>query len=142
MNIVENWLPETTTAQELYDHVVNHLRTMKSQSIGPDGDCLYHQYDLAGKIINACAVGCLIPEKEYDLGNYLGGVTYLFSEYEDIIPRYLDTNIDVLVALQEVHDNPENWYEHDRGFNKYGEYMLEEIAQKFGLTYTPKADNL
>ena len=49
------------TAQEVFDFVVNHLRTQGKQAVDRDGDCQYCTPDGL-----KCAVGCLIPDDKYD----------------------------------------------------------------------------
>lgn len=48
------------SAQNLFDKVVKHLRQQKKVSAGKNGDCLYR-----GPNGTKCAIGCLIPAREY-----------------------------------------------------------------------------
>lgn len=124
--------PTEGDPQEVYDFVVNHLRTQGCRAMTViDGrlQCAYR-----GKNGTKCAVGALIPDDVYDpeweganvrhlvLSVYVGGPVF-------------KRNMDLLSALQwRVHD-PEHHWDTD-GLNAYGEQGLRDVAADFGLVYT------
>ena len=121
--------PRTASLQEVYDYVVDHLRTMPGRAF--EGRvCKYRTSDG-----NRCAVGALIQDHEYeDLNTRL--------EIEDLnvgqLVEQLKWTYDgtrlcrMLVTLQNIHDRPQNW---GAGFN--GELLLRETAREYKLKYTP-----
>lgn len=113
------------TAQEVFDKVANHLRKQGRQSISADGECVYRS-----KNGLKCAVGCLIPDENYN--RYMEGRTVreLVKDSSDCPRDCLDlftTHLDLLEDLQQVHD--EGWASL--------EARLEMVASKHKLIYTP-----
>lgn len=109
------------TKQETFDTVVAHLRKQGQKSLY-NGRCRYRTPDGL-----KCAVGCLIPDSEYDEG-LEGG--YRMTGAHNLIVS-LGHDADFAEELQIAHDNIEinKWEESFRG-----------IASDFGLTYTPPAE--
>jgi len=107
------------TPQEIFDIVAKHLLTQNEKSIIPvQGNCLnpwkclYHSPD--GK---KCAIGVLIPDKEYKPAiENSGDVRYLIN-YHPSCPKSLSVYCDntqtmmLLEELQGIHDEMiiEDW---------------------------------
>ena len=114
---------EEKTAQEVFDFVAKHLLTQKKKSqrnaIGSK-DCMYKSPEGL-----TCAVGCLIPKKDYTYDIEYRGVEDML-EYYDVVSKHEM----LLTHLQLVHDTEEveNWQE-----------ALNIKAEKFKLkNYTLK----
>ena len=109
----------TATAQEVFDHVVNHLLTQNKQSLSPDYggvSCLYR-----GENGLKCGAGCIIADDEYN--PKLEGRSWGTLVEEKNVPvnhRYL------IAALQSVHDDNKviNWKQ-----------ALRNIAVEFNLNH-------
>jgi hypothetical protein len=115
----------TTTAQDIFDKVVAHLREQKVTAYDEErGAC---QYRMANGL--KCAVGCLLLDEEYDPRMDEGlNVGQLFCGWPAIANRLGRSNLPLLNDLQRIHDNwaPSSWEE-----------RLEALAKSDGLTYTP-----
>lgn len=87
-------------AQEIFNKVITHLRKQgKPAAEGPY--CRYRTEDGL-----KCAVGCLLPDEEYDSkyeGHIVGGLITILPESKtrDLFKR----NVDLLDDLQCLHDN-------------------------------------
>lgn len=105
------------TNQEIFDKVATHLFTQGVRSVSKtclndasfDADyCLYR-----GPNGTKCAVGCLIPDEDYDPTMENRSAYDLFTstvtpmEFPKLEP--LNENKDILNRLQTVHDNLSNW---------------------------------
>jgi hypothetical protein len=118
----------TATAQEVFDHIVNHLRTQKKQAYNNDvfvEDCVY-RLECEGVVLR-CAAGCLIADDEYrpefDSGRY--------SWKKMIEKEWVPNNHNELIAsLQLVHDAKMvlSW-----------ENSFKSVAQKYNLIYKPES---
>lgn len=118
------------TEQEIFDTVVNHLRTMPGRSMARSVNfCAYR-----GDNGNKCAVGVLLTDEEYsDMGGNLiesSGVHHL-ATYKKF-PAHLKPHVELLGHLQHIHDNAYNW----NGDTFTGELALAALAKDFNLTYT------
>lgn len=116
--------------QEIFDTVVKHLFAQNARALGGNG-CAYRALAKDNVTVLKCAVGCLIPDADYDPdyeGIGIGGgmievmqssgmrrILYaklqatLRSEGIDVD----DPNVlDLLIALQEIHDEnmPGEWF--------------------------------
>lgn len=112
------------THQEAFDVAARHLLTQKRHATAgpvsaygvPDRtECCYRMAD--GLM---CAVGVLIPEDEYDSG-------FEGCPAEDIaarVPALSGVSVELLEALQEVHDN---------NAVKLWKGRLQRVAEKWGL---------
>lgn len=124
---------EQLTAQQLFDKVVNHLRTQKSKSVAlaPDGSvkvnphhpgtiCLYRSPD--GK---KCAAGILITDEEYSPRMEGFAIGQVISQYN---LKHLQPHAALIRDLQHTHDQyeVEEW-----------ESVLQTIAEQHKLIYTP-----
>lgn len=116
------------TAQELFDQSVNHLRQQRRQSIG-NHTCLYFDPCTFYK----CAVGCLIPKKDYS--RKFEGHTIRELVNDNLLPEELclefGDNLELLLDLQSVHD--------DKDDVSSWEESWKSIAGVYGLIYTPIA---
>ena len=111
--------------QEIFDTVVNHLRTQGRKSIDNNGYCKYRSAQGL-----KCAIGCLIPDDQYS--------PIMENKSPSAVSRKLTDNAlsdvfyenrDLLSSLQAIHDHYEvrEW-----------EIQLELVADKFRIAYTPK----
>lgn len=135
------------TQQDAFEGVIRHLQRQRRRSVGGGGlipvtiYCLYR-----GPNHTSCAVGCLIPDALYTEELEDMNLADIFTGVEDLrrfavtpavmrVSDYLRTNfpyLDLLRALQMVHDHAENWS--DTGLNDTGWKMLTAIAVAYGLT--------
>ena len=115
--------------QETFDLVVAHARKQGCKSMGeyigptsgePTHGCVYR-----GENGTACFAGALIPNDEYkpEMEGRLAGDC-------EVAPALQGHNIDFVRKLQNIHDCYEvsEW-----------EYKLADLAERYGLTYTPPA---
>lgn len=122
------------TAQETFDTVVEHLR-MQGGRAGSSGSCLY-KADNGRK----CAVGCLIPDDQYDAAMERRSAGAIIGEYPGL--EHLKPHVDLLMALQEAHDDADD--RDDRWCNAYRfdgcvpsgiAARLMVVANEYGLTF-------
>lgn len=85
------------TAQEIFDAVCAHAKTMKQKSLSTVG-CAYR--GIGG---NRCFVGTLIPDDEYVPAMEGRGVVALIDNC-DYFPEYLEPHVELLDGLQRIHD--------------------------------------
>lgn len=107
------------TPQQVFDHVVAHLRKQGQCSVIPGTtNCAYR-----GENGLKCAAGCLIADNEYRPD--MEGLTW-----RELIYRYPVTSAhsSLISCLQEVHDeaSPASW-----------ESQFANTAADFNLKYTP-----
>ena len=111
-------------AQEIFDTVVTHLRSMKERSgeydLSGEFRCLYR-----GPNGSMCAVGVLLKDDEYSpyMENY--------SADNIPLPERLKNHEYLLTDLQDIHDKKRHWNEN--GF--CGNHALKEIARNHSLEY-------
>lgn len=91
------------TQQELFDRVATHLLTQKAKAIGADGRCRYRAPNGL-----TCAIGCLIPEEQYD--PELEGCTVFNTRIREVAGFQMALS-DLAADLQRLHDyeSPEHW---------------------------------
>lgn len=98
------------TAQEVYNTVKAHLIKQGDVSFDGRGDCAYR-----GDNGRSCAVGCLIPDDEYDFKMEGQTVDSLLDECDLELSHdlrgFLTTHRKLLKDLQWVHDDndPSDW---------------------------------
>lgn len=128
------------TPQQVFDHIVSHLRGMESRAgflINDSFQCAY-----LGDKNSMCAVGSLfpllnLPKKVMKQMQFFGGGALdLSRDFEDYLPKWFTDNSRLLRDLQAIHDHNEHW--HEDGFNYSGEVRLKMTANHYGLVYTPK----
>jgi len=97
-----------TTAKEIYNYVVTHLKNQGSQSLSVDDFhrgapfreiCAYRGADN-----KMCAVGCLIADDEYYPEMEGSNVNALLSNYRHL--DRLEPHTAMLAELQSLHDRP------------------------------------
>lgn len=114
--------------QEIFDKVVNHLRKQNAKSVDPvTNTCLYR-----GPNGMKCAVGCIIPDKDYlpEMEGKTCKYSDIHSEKDGIVGRYLYKNnlpFNLLYELQLIHDEADV---------KYWEEEFRVLALEKGLNYT------
>ena len=118
------------TNQEAFDKMMSHLRSLQGASMDCDGDCVYNG--------TKCAIGVLMTAGEQArYGKYAGSVRGLVvqmrTDGHTSMLHSLDK--DLLSAMQQLHDNLDNWSEAD-GFDALGEDSARGIAKCAGLVYT------
>lgn len=129
------------TDQEAFDRAVNYFATAPKRAVAPDTSfCVYETKDRK----QHCVVGALLkldtPEKHRWAQTAQGGISDLvvtpgedLSFLEEPGVFAIDINgidPDLLLALQETHDNRYNW-EQDVGFVGWSE--LADVAATFGF---------
>lgn len=111
--------------QEIFDTVAQHLFQQGKRSVD-SRHCKYHNEDGL-----KCSVGALITEELYfpeiDSGNRT--IKYLVEHYQDKFPDWIVNNVDLLSALQSVHDMNNNWQSADNM-----EEALLNVAEYFDLS--------
>ena len=110
------------TPQQVFDHVVNHLRAQKFRSIGADGTCFYRGEDGL-----KCAAGALIADTEYhpemDMPEDGYGTSWVNLVARGLVP---DAHQKLIRELQLIHDSQ----------NGQWDTAFQQTAQKFQLIYT------
>lgn len=112
----------TTTAQEIFDTVTNHLMT-QGKPAKEGHTCLYRSPDGL-----KCAVGCLIEDSEYN--SDMEGTSVAGLIQDNRLPERLKDHSQLLADLQLVHDDwhPNQW-----------EDRLIRTAYRYGLQFNWKA---
>ena len=115
--------------QAAYRKVHAHLIAQGKRAVSKHGSCMYRTPEGL-----ACAVGCLIPDKEL-AGFNESDLCEAVSEIRHQCPslKYLGTRF--LEAIQGVHDSKDNW--DADGFNTLGRRELRAVAQTFDLVPVP-----
>ena len=95
-------------AQDIFDTVATHLFTQGHRAFD-DGlnQCAYKTQD--GSM---CAVGCLIQDyykPEMDRNAYGSDIRTVYGLFKSDLPDWIENNMKLLVALQDVHDVDYNW---------------------------------
>jgi len=95
------------TAQEIFDKVINHLLQQGGPALNYNYDddpvCRYRSNNGL-----KCAVGCLIPDDQYDPIMEGWGVMVTSPPSDPLnywIAKYYEPQRDLLAALQSLHDN-------------------------------------
>lgn len=81
------------SVQEVFDFIANHLLTQGERCIDKKGLCKYRLGNLT------CAAGCLIPEEKYK-------PEFEGDSWNDLVMNFNfpDKHIELIIALQELHD--------------------------------------
>ena len=110
--------------QEIFDIVVLHLYRQGHPAYDQKEGCLYRAPNG-----DKCAVGVLIPDQVYDPGMEGKSVDNQNFSFSKVLPKYIHQNIDLLLALQGVHDEWDDW--------KFSDIQpqLETIADEYNLTF-------
>lgn len=103
---------DKVAAQDIFNHVVNHLMSQKERSADSEGACMYR-----GPNGLKCAAGCLIADDEYSPEMEYSTWLHLMDEGASyrgngklVVPT---AHSDLIHALQTVHDRdaPDKWEE-------------------------------
>lgn len=120
-------------AQEVFDHVIEHLVTQGKRCYHLNGDveegvqheiCLYRSPEGM-----SCAVGCLISDEEYHPDMENAEVHSIIERFEQI--RWMDDYSDLLCDLQDLHDEERTW--NDEGLSPIGLKDIRLIAENHNL---------
>ena len=108
----------SSTAQEVFDTVSQHLLTQNAESLSDSGMCVYRSPKGF-----SCAAGCLMTDQEYK--PEWEGLTWVELVEEGQIP---DVHQILITELQGIHDflSPLEWKE-----------GLTYTADRYHLTFTP-----
>lgn len=132
-------LNETTSLQVIFDTVVDHLFTQGRPAktiLNGALTCAYR-----GDDGTKCAVGCLLDDEQYDPdleGNNVQDEAVQLAlglRVTDVLmsDELVQRRIDLLAALQHVHDWEPNWMRDDDGKLIELPYKLREVAVIYGL---------
>ena len=91
----------TSTPQEIFDTTIAFLQAQDRPAISSGGACKYRGEK--DNVVYKCAVGCHIPNEDYDPSMEGLGVSDLWKE--GLLPQDLVAHISLLTSLQYcVHD--------------------------------------
>jgi len=93
-----------TTAKEIYNYVVTHLKNQGSQSLSVTSLSAREICAYRGADNKMCAVGCLIADDEYYPEMEGSSVSALLSHYRRL--DRLKPHTAMLAELQSLHDRP------------------------------------
>ena len=91
-------MPDTMTAQEVFDHVWNAMAAQGEPSIVASS-CRYRK--VIDGVVYKCAAGCLLTDAEAD--KIPEGV---LIDADICLPERLQPHTQLMYALQQAHDNP------------------------------------
>lgn len=120
--IRQSW-PETITAQEVFDHVLEHLREQKGVPCTLLGACRYRN----GRPGEACAAGCLLTDEEASA--IVEGCPWN-AQFRDA-PARLRPHAELIFYLQRLHDD-QNGLQYKTSITVEA---VSRIAGEFGLAY-------
>ncbi len=88
--------------QQTFEKIVNHLlnqkvRAMATGQLGPG--CAYR-----GENNTSCAIGCMIPDNDYEPAMEGRNVAVLFDDFPKIANHFKDLPIEFLTTMQTLHD--------------------------------------
>ena len=115
-----------STAQEVFDQVVNHAaKQMEQSEEASSGTCAYRQTGSKGQQV-ACFGGCLMADEEYkpEWDSEEHGVTWTkLVRHHGVTPKHEE----LITELQDIHDfsQPRHW-----------RAKLEYTAWSHNLTFT------
>jgi len=112
---------EEFSLQEIFDYVVDHLRTQGEAALNLVGNCVYKN-----KAGQSCAVGCLIPVTLYKKGIEGKGA----SEYSFWKALGLDVpeSTEKIMLLQDLQ------FAHDAGVLNWGK-TFRSVADQYKLNF-------
>jgi hypothetical protein len=112
--------PKKTNIQEAFNIVTHHLLNQNRKSEDAAGGCLYR--DEYG---NKCAIGILIPDHLYTTNIESFPVINICDVLEDAGLEMSPVMKEMLIKLQNIHDNceVENWKHNLKDLSKF--YNLE-----------------
>lgn len=93
--------------QHTFDVVKEHLLSMETPSLLPNGDssdCAYH-----GENGGRCAIGIILPDYVYSESFELESIDSLMEAEQDVIDALMNEGYSIdpefLVSLQQIHDS-------------------------------------
>ena len=118
--------------QDVFDRVVAHAREQGRRSMLPTGSCAYR-----GEDGTKCFIGALITDEAYHRGlECQGASSHEVHEALAASGVVVETTEDVNLCsrLQTIHDETgvAGW-----DIRNHWETEFQNVAQQFGLTYTP-----
>lgn len=129
----------TSTSQEVFDYIIKHLRNQGERATDNKNGCVYRSDRGL-----ACAIGCLIPDSEYN--EFMEGLSFdqLSRENESeewFIKLGFGKHYDLLDTMQSFHDTSTTWLGYT-GLRPYSEFEAEaaRIARMFDLTLSPRTE--
>jgi len=107
------------TDQEAFDKMVAHLRAQGERATVHEDGGLCALHGAGGKM---CAVGCLIPDSEYEAKQE----SYTLDDLHVEVPQLRVLSFRLLDEMRDVHDftDPDEW-----------EFEFPIVADKLGLDY-------
>lgn len=113
----EKW-DDVVTEQQLFDHVLEHLRQQKRRCFNQTGASIYTTDDFGCQ----CAAGCLLTKDELHLVKLQQVNWKSWSSLVNLrlVPERLKPHHEFILALQSIHDT--SMWEGDK--------FLEEINRK------------
>lgn len=133
-------IPHSSTAQEVFDYVANHLRKQGRPSLRPKVNKNDSASACAYRGMNGltCAVGCLMTDAEYQEEFEGDSIHTLVScsmiVKEDEKDTFWQRHLDLLSALQTVHDSGLILLSNGEYASEDLEGALRKVAEKFNLT--------
>ncbi len=116
---------KTPTLQQVADKIAKHLKRQKKCCFN-GARCLYRIEDSRGKLINACAVGCLIPKSEYS--SDIEGRRVEDDKVSALMKKLnLYPFLSFLKEAQFIHDG--EWENRNKAF--------ETLCRQYKLQYNP-----
>lgn len=125
---------EELTMQRYFTETVEYLRGQETWS--KYGENCRYLHPTTG---NKCAVGYWLPEGHpaEDLIMPVGNVIYKYPHLRGVVCPDSGAGANLAIYLQGLHDAEENRNENQGGLSDAGEQLGKQIAEIFGLTYTP-----
>lgn len=134
------------TKQEIFDRVAKHLieQGEPSASVKGEGEpvCMYRHVAPGGKPLS-CAIGCLIPDDEYD--ERVEGLGLIAISRDMDVPsvnRLIDDlGVEYLDSLQRAHDlAAQAMADRGVGWDQAIRTELFGLAKSYGLDFTALGD--
>lgn len=120
-------LPES--AQEVFDTVLAHARTMGGVQCRSEAGCVYR-----GQLGSKCFAGVLIPDDVYNESKF-ERLTWDMLVEDQLVP---ERHASLIADLQQIHDS--SFYENNNRILIRGvlwwEFLFGVAACKYNLTYT------
>lgn len=125
---------EELTAQQVFDMSLAHVRKTRQPSLHKEtGHCAYSGI--------GCAASVFLKEKHRKEADELGDASwYALTNFAKVVP---ETHTNLVQELQHCHDQSTKGISHEKwsttaGFMKGFENRMKNVAEDFGLQYTPE----
>lgn len=102
--------PQPHSNQDAFNNVWQHFIVERNPRARDRSEkCRYRIFDDTGIAVNACAIGCQLPDNLYRVGGIEGlGVNAFFAQletdFETIVEYFRDVDPSFLISLQRAHD--------------------------------------